>query len=114
VKTFDEYQEAALSTFTMPAKGVSKREQIYYTTLKLNGEAGEVAEKIGKIIRDQDGEFTDYDKIEIMKEIGDVLWYCAVLAHILGFTFSAAAWMNIQKLIDRKNRGVLHGSGDNR
>lgn len=85
-----------------------------YPALGLVGEAGEVAEKIKKIIRDQDGELTDMNREEIAKELGDVLWYIAILSDEMGVTLDKVAEMNIYKLTSRKKRGVLSGSGDNR
>lgn len=104
-----EYQEKAISTAIY---GVGAK--IIYPTLKLNGEAGEVAEKVGKVLRDNEGVFTDEIKLEIAKEIGDVLWYCAALAKDLGFDLNYIAELNLAKLADRKKRGVIQGSGDNR
>lgn len=80
----------------------------------MTGEAGEVADKVKKVIRDNKSQFTEEKKREIAKEIGDVLWYCAVLAHDIGFTLDEVARMNIEKLKSRQERGVLSGSGDNR
>ena len=67
-----------------------------------------------KIIRDNDGVFTDEKKLEIAKEIGDVLWYCAALAHDIGYTLEEVGNMNVEKLRSRKQRNKLNGSGDNR
>lgn len=100
----NSYQFHALSTALYPAN-----EKITYPTLGLVGEAGEVAEKVKKWKRD--------GKLDVQataKELGDVLWYLAVLANDLGFKFSDIAEMNLAKLQDRANRGVLQGSGDNR
>ena len=104
-----EYQEKAIATAIYGAGA-----KIIYPALKLNGEAGEVAEKVGKVLRDNEGVFTDEIKLEIAKEIGDVLWYCAALAKDLGFDLNTIAEMNIAKLLDRQKRGVIQGSGDNR
>ena len=78
------------------------------------GEAGEVADKVKKVLRDNNSEFTDEKKMEIAKEIGDVLWYCATLAHDLGYSLEEIAQMNYEKLRSRQLRGKLGGSGDNR
>lgn len=93
-----------------------RAQAVVYPTLGLTGEAGEVAEKIKKVIRDDAGvEGMDVaKKMEIAKEIGDVLWYCANLAYDLGFTLDRVAEMNLDKLRDRKARSVINGSGDNR
>jgi NTP pyrophosphatase (non-canonical NTP hydrolase) len=105
----NKYQEEALVTKTY-GKGI----EIIYPTIKMNGEAGEVAEKVGKVLRDKEGIFTDEIKLEIAKEIGDVMWYCAALAHDLGYTLEEVAQMNIDKLKSRQDRGKISGSGDNR
>jgi NTP pyrophosphatase (non-canonical NTP hydrolase) len=100
--TFNAYQKAARRTaiYTEP---------IYYPTLGLCGEAGEVAEKIKKYMRD--GVLNDK---EVAKELGDVLWYIANLAEDLGYDLAEIADMNLEKLADRQSRGVIKGSGDNR
>ncbi|MHB1426717.1 MAG: nucleoside triphosphate pyrophosphohydrolase family protein [Gemmataceae bacterium] len=77
------------------------------------GETGEVADKIKKVIR-RNGEFTTEVKTEIAKELGDVLWYVAILSQALGFDLETVARMNLTKLEDRKERGVVKGEGDNR
>ena len=106
---FTEYQERAVSTAVYKSKY-----KVMYPSLGLAGEAGEVADKVKKIYRDFDGEFSSDKRIEIAKEIGDVLWYCATLANDLEFDLDLIAQMNIDKLSSRKDRDVLHGSGDNR
>ena len=104
---FDEYQQKALDTAIYP-------HPIVYPTLGLTGEAGEVADKVKKVIRDNQGEFGDERRLEIAKEIGDVLWYCAMLAHDLGYTFDQIAQINCDTIAARKNAGTIHGEGDNR
>lgn len=106
--SMDEYQQAALETAVYP-----EEYRIIYPALGIAGEAGEVADKVKKVIRDY-GSFTDERKREIVKEIGDVLWSCAVLANDLGYTLEKVGMMNIEKLKSRKERGVICGSGDNR
>ncbi len=105
----NDYQAAALTTAIYP-----EDKRIIYPALGMCGEAGEVADKVKKVIRDNAQNFTAEKKREIAKEIGDVLWYCAVLSHDLGFTLEDVAQMNIDKLQSRKERGMLSGSGDNR
>lgn len=105
----DEYQARALKYAIYPENA-----RIIYPTLGLTGEAGEVSDKVKKVIRDHDGEFSGEIKKEIMKEIGDVLWYCATLANDLGFNLSEVASENINKLESRFQRNKLGGSGDNR
>ena len=107
--TINEYQVGALTT-----KQYGAGANIIYPSLKLNGEAGEVAEKVGKVLRDNNGVFTDEIKKAIAMEIGDVLWYCAALAEDLGFTLQEIAEWNLAKLASRRERGVISGNGDNR
>ena len=83
-----------------------------YPTLGLAGEAGEVAEKVKKIIRDNKNIVDERE--DIAKELGDVLWYVAAVARDIGFKLEAIAEMNIEKLESRKERGVIQGNGDNR
>lgn len=107
--TLNEYQDKARETAKYPAElGVT------YTTLGLTGEAGEVADKVKKIIRDNGGVLTDEKRLEIAKEVGDVLWYIAMLSAELGYTLDDIAWMNYEKLHSRAERGKIGGSGDNR
>lgn len=87
---------------------------VIYPTLGLTGEAGEVAEKVKKILRDKKGNIRIEEAREIAKELGDVLWYIAAISHDLGIPLSEVAVMNLDKLRDRESRGVLRGSGDNR
>lgn len=80
----------------------------------LVGEAGEVAEKFKKILRDKDGVATDEDKKELMKELGDVLWYINSVGLYLGYSLEEIAQTNLEKVLSRKDRGLTKGSGDNR
>lgn len=109
--TFEEYEKAALSTVL--STGDPFKDLLHWV-LGLNGEAGEVAEKLKKIIRDKNSVITEEDKQEMAKEIGDVLWYLAVFAHDLGVPLDQIAATNLAKLKSRKDRGVLGGDGDNR
>ncbi len=88
--------------------------KILYPALKLSGEAGEVSEKIGKLLRDKFGAVSSEDKSEIKKELGDVLWYINALATDLDIELEDVAQTNINKLEKRKQQNKLHGSGDNR
>ncbi len=108
---FDEYQKRALSTVLTTD---DKFKDLLHWVLGINGESGEIAEKIKKIIRDKGGKVSAEDKQELAKEIGDVLWYLAVLAEDLGVSLDDIAVANLEKLQSRKQRGVLGGSGDNR
>lgn len=118
----NEYQENALKTDKYPnASDEFLTEDEYggvvlgmLYTLGLVGEAGEVADKIKKIYRDKQGQFNDEDIISIIKEIGDVMWYCAALSRHLGWELEDVAKMNIEKLTIRAQNNKIHGSGDNR
>lgn len=107
---FKEYEDAAHTTAKYPIVG----ESFVYPTLGLVGEAGEVAEKVKKLFRNDGGVLTDIHREEIKKELGDVLWYMAALSHELGFTLDEVAEANIKKLRSRMERGVIKSSGDNR
>ena len=107
---FDLYQDAAEATAVYPNKG----DNLYYPALGLAGEAGEVCEKIKKIMRDQNGEFDQNNVEDLTKELGDVLWYVAMIAAELNLSLASVAEGNIAKLLDRKARGVIKGSGDER
>ena len=105
----DEYQRKAIATAVYPSDVA-----LSYLALGLTGEAGEVAEKIKKILRDKGGYIDGDSRLEIAKEVGDVLWYCANLLNHLGVVMGDAAQGNLDKLASRKKRGKLSGSGDNR
>ena len=107
---FDEYQDKSSSTAVYPDIG----HNFVYPTLGLADESGEVVGKIKKVIRDDGGIMTEEKKIEIKKELGDVLWYLSQLATELNIKLSEVAEANIEKLASRMDRGVLQGSGDNR
>lgn len=107
--TFETYEEIATSTRTYGAG-----QAIIYPTLGLNGEAGEVAEKVKKTLRDNAGEFDAPTKEAIANELGDCLWYINALATDLGYTLSDIAQLNIDKIVSRRLRGQIHGNGDNR
>lgn len=109
--TLDDYQKQALTTVL--STGDDFKDLLHWV-LGLNGEAGEVAEKIKKIIRDKNSIVSDDDKKELAKEIGDVLWYLAVFADHLDISLDDVAQQNLDKLSSRKARGVLGGAGDNR
>lgn len=104
-----EYSDKAIAT-AIYGEGAS----IIYPTLGLNGEAGEVAEKIKKTLRDKNGVFDDEIRYDIALEIGDVLWYCNALARDIGYSLEEIMSMNIIKLKSRQERDKIHGDGDNR
>ncbi len=88
--------------------------RITYTILGLNGEAGELADKMKKVIRDSKGIITPAIRTELLKEGGDVLWYIPEFTVALNSSLDEVAEMNLAKLESRYNRGVTSGSGDNR
>jgi len=87
---------------------------LYYPTLGLAGEAGEISNKVKKIMRDDCGVVTDEKREDLIGELGDVMWYLAALATELGIDLDEVAEKNIEKLFSRKERGKLQGSGDDR
>ena len=114
--TLDEYQTQAMTTELMQRSQNPKASEPAFIAkiLGLVGEAGEVAEKIKKIVRDKEGVISNEDKLELQKELGDVLWYIAALSDYLGLRLDDVGAQNLSKLASRKNRGELHGKGDNR
>ena len=109
VSDLDMYQQVAKQTAIYP-----REQAIIYPTLGLTGEAGEVANKVKKIIRD--GTIENHESLiqEISAEIGDCLWYISVLADDIGIKLSDIANANLIKLANRKEKGTIHGSGDTR
>lgn len=107
---FEEYQTKSRKTALYPDLG----NNFVYPTLGLAGEAGEAADKIKKVIRDDGGVINEKKRIEMVKELGDVLWYLAQLATELDLKLDDIAEKNIEKLYSRLERGKIHGSGDNR
>ncbi|CAN5717476.1 nucleoside triphosphate pyrophosphohydrolase family protein [soil metagenome] len=106
--TFNDYQQKALETAS------DKQNELFHRILGLVGETGEIAEKMKKIVRDHDSDFSRLDKADMTKELGDVLWYVATLADYLDIKLDDIAEVNVAKLAERKSRGTLAGSGDNR
>ena len=90
------------------------KDKLIYPTLGLAGEAGEIANKVKKILRDDSGELEEDVRQNLISELGDVLWYVAALATDLKTELSEVANKNMEKLNSRKNRGTIGGSGDNR
>lgn len=105
-----EYQARARATAVYPQAG----DNLLYPTLGLCGEAGEVAEKIKKMVRDDAGRLTDERRDALAKELGDVLWYLAQIATEADLDLDAVAAANLEKLSSRRRRNVLQGSGDDR
>lgn len=109
--TFDEYQKKALTTAKTNQDPLMDKT---IWAMGIAGEAGEVIEKWKKIVAYKEGKISKADKEELKKELGDVVWYIAVLADSLGLTFEEIMQHNIKKLADRNKRGVIKGAGDNR
>lgn len=107
---FNDYQQAATKTNTMTDPVLAP---MYYT-LGLTGEAGEIAEKVKKVVRNHGGDFAKLDRDDIKKELGDVLWYLAMLAKTFDIKLDDVAQTNIAKLADRAQRDVIKSTGDNR
>ena len=113
--TLDEYQAAIEGFDTNKAAHYDLKDGYYVDKiLGLVGEAGELADKYKKIIRDHDSVIDDTDRLELIKELGDVLWYVATLARYLGASFDEVAAINLAKLNDRAKRHLIQGEGDNR
>ena len=105
-----DYQQRSRATAVYPDAGSN----ITYTALGLCGEAGECAEKVKKAIRDDGGALSDERRAALAAELGDVLWYVAQLATEAGLDLDEIADDNLAKLLSRRDRGVLQGSGDAR
>lgn len=122
----NEYQDKARSTAIYPGQNECQPNPadgsgnwktgagLIYCCLKLSGEVGEFNEKVGKCIRDSFGAISPEKRQELVKELGDILWYIANAAAELDTALSEVAQRNLDKLASRKERGVLGGSGDNR
>lgn len=115
MEKLNTYQTDAVSFAVYPREIFDRNGYIIpvYPALGLSSEAGEVANKVKKIIRDGN-EQTPEKRQQLLDELGDVLWYLANLAGDLGFTLEQVANRNIEKLADRTERGTIHGSGDDR
>jgi NTP pyrophosphatase (non-canonical NTP hydrolase) len=107
---FLDYQQRSRETARYPDAGSN----VFYPTLGLCGEAGEVADKVKKVLRDRGGVFGPEVRDDLRLELGDVLWYVAQLATELGLDLDDVAAANLAKLADRANRNVIGGSGDRR
>jgi len=109
---FDEYQKVALTTAFGSYDDKNFQRTIW--AMGIAGEAGEVIEKWKKIVAYKDGKYTKDELNELKKELGDVVWYIAVFAESLGLSLNDVMQLNVKKLQDRKKRGVIKSSGDNR
>jgi len=108
--TFNEYQEKARLTAKYPNMG----NNLTYPTLGLTGEAGEIANKVKKIERDDNGILTLNTRDQLIDELGDVLWYIAALATELSVDLNDIASINIDKLLKRQKNNTISGEGDKR
>lgn len=108
--TFDDYQKKSRKTVIYPKPG----KNYLFPMLGLIGEAGELANYVKKVVRDDDNKMSAETKERITKELGDVLWYLAQLCSEMKVSFSDLAEQNLDKVLSRLKRGALHGSGDNR
>ena len=104
----NQYQKKARQTALYPDVGHNP----IYPTLGLAGEAGEVADKVKKVIRDRNDSFDNEVKESIKLELGDVLWYVSQLSSELGFELNDVANANLTKLSSRSKRGCINGDGD--
>ena len=109
--TLEEYQNFTKSLTVYPKEG---SQGLYYTCLGLCGEAGEVANKIKKVMRDNHGFVSVEKREELKKELGDIAWYLSQLAAELNLSLDEVFEENVKKLTSRKERGTLQGDGDNR
>ena len=110
IMNMDDYQQAALRT----AAPRDKHNELFHLLLGLVGETGEIAEKAKKIVRDKNSDFSQWAIEDLKKELGDTLWYVAVIADYFDVALDDVATLNITKLDDRQKRGLIGGSGDNR
>lgn len=109
-----DYSNKAITTLTSDYAYGDIDAQFMGMALGICGESGEIAEKFKKVVRDKNGVLSPEDKAEIIKELGDVLWYVNAVAHLLGSSLEEVARLNNEKLASRQARDQLHGTGDNR
>jgi NTP pyrophosphatase (non-canonical NTP hydrolase) len=106
----NDYQQMAIRT----ARPKDATDELFHLLLGLCGEAGEIAEKMKKIVRDKESDFSTVDLGDLKKELGDVLWQLSAIASYFDIELEDIAQTNIDKLASRLKRGVIGGSGDNR
>lgn len=109
-----DYSTQAITTLTDDHDMADMDATLIAQVFGLVGESGEVAEKFKKLIRDKKGQISEEDRAEILKELGDILWYVNAVAHLLDSSLDEVAASNLNKVLSRKDRGVTAGSGDNR
>lgn len=110
----DDYSAQAISTLLGEHDITDMDATLLSQVFGLVGESGEVAEKFKKLIRDKQGKISEEDKQEILKELGDILWYINAVSNLLGSSLEEVAQKNLDKVLSRKARGQTQGSGDNR
>lgn len=100
----NEYQSRAWLTALPTTKNIE------YMLIGLGNESGEALGKLKKKIR---GDHTLDEIVEpLIGELGDVLWYLAGAARVLGISLAEIACLNLEKLESRQERGKLQGDGD--
>ena len=109
-----EYGQQAITTLTSDHDYGEISPELMAQVLGLVGESGEVAEKFKKLVRDKQGGLAAEDKTELLKELGDIVWYVNSIAVLLGSDLETVLENNLEKVLSRKARGVTKGSGDNR
>ncbi|QMP84213.1 MazG-like nucleotide pyrophosphohydrolase [Streptomyces phage Coruscant] len=112
--SFDAYQLATSETAIYPEANKGTFKAINYCLVGASGEVGEIMNKLGKIIRDNDSEISYEQRKDFTKEVGDVIWFLTRAVDEMGFSMEVVLQENLAKLRSRKERGVLSGSGDNR
>lgn len=110
----DDYSRQAITTLLGEHDITDMDATLLSQVFGLVGESGEVAEKFKKLIRDKQGKISEEDKQEILKELGDILWYINAVSNLLGSSLEEVAQKNLDKVLSRKARGQTQGSGDNR
>jgi NTP pyrophosphatase (non-canonical NTP hydrolase) len=110
ISSFNTYQRQSRKTWSL----IHTDHPIVYPTLGLVNEAGELAGKVKKIFRDKGGKISEEDRQALKGELGDVLWYLALICTELDLTLEEVASSNLEKLFDRLARGAIKGEGDNR
>lgn len=111
INTLDDYTDFVKETSILTEVNLHP---VAYAALGMTGEAGEVSDKVKKIFRDKNGVFSEIDRLDIERELGDTLWYLTLTAKELGYSLKDVVRMNVSKIKNRYNNGTIHGNGDNR